>query len=84
MNERDGDSAKAVVRRQIDGFSLPDHVAALKPKLEHWADLLTSSEADAHKESQLLPDFLTALLGVPVFTGIRIQCDWSGRCGWTG
>ncbi len=48
-----------VLRPFIDGFKLPDHVAGLRGKLEHWADLLASGKADAHKETQLLPDFLT-------------------------
>jgi hypothetical protein len=46
-----------VLRQQVRSFALPDQTAAWQPKLQHWADLITSGRADALKESELLPDF---------------------------
>jgi hypothetical protein len=48
-----------VIRQHVRAFKMPDHVAALQPKLEHWADLIASGQADELKETALLPDFLT-------------------------
>ena len=48
-----------VLRQQVRSFNLPDQTAAWQPKLQHWADLITSGRADQFKESELLPDFLT-------------------------
>jgi hypothetical protein len=41
----------------------PEQSSAWQPKLLHWADLITSGRADALKESELLPDFLTDIFG---------------------
>ena len=49
-----------VLRQQVRSFNLPDQTAAWQPKLQHWAGLITSGQADEFKESELLPDFLTA------------------------
>ena len=48
-----------VLRQQVRSFSLPDQTAVWQPKLQHWAGLITSGQADEFKESELLPDFLT-------------------------
>ena len=48
-----------VLRAHLAAFSLPAHVDAFRPKLVHWADLLSSGKANAFKEQELLPDFLT-------------------------
>ena len=51
-----------VLRREVAGFELPEHVEALRPKLAHWAELMRSKRADSFKEQELLPDFLTDFL----------------------
>ncbi|NLX98785.1 MAG: N-6 DNA methylase [Rhodopirellula sp.] len=48
-----------VLRTRLTAFQLPAHVDAFRPRLTHWADLLGSERADAFKEQELLPDFLT-------------------------
>ncbi len=48
-----------VLRRDVTAFELPEHVAELRPKLAHWAELMRSKKADSFKEQELLPDFLT-------------------------
>ncbi len=48
-----------VLRQQVRSFSLPERVQALRPNLQHWADLIASGRADDFKESDLLPDFLS-------------------------
>jgi methylase of polypeptide subunit release factors len=48
-----------VIRQHLRHFTLPDSVAAFQPKLEQWAEKITSGAADALNEKQLLPDFLT-------------------------
>jgi hypothetical protein len=59
-----------VLRQQVRSFTLPDQTAAWQPKLQHWADLITSGRADAFKESELLPDFLTDIFcGLLGYTG---------------
>jgi hypothetical protein len=40
-------------------FQLPAHVPGCRPKLTHWADLISSGRADSFKEQEILPDFLT-------------------------
>jgi hypothetical protein len=55
-----------VLRQHVRAFSLPAHVAALQPKLDHWADLIASGQADELKETALLPDFLTEFFIVEV------------------
>jgi hypothetical protein len=48
-----------VLRTHLAVFSLPGHVDAFRPKLAHWADLLSSGKANTFKEQEILPDFLT-------------------------
>ena len=48
-----------VLRAHVAAFALPAHVEALRPRLEHWAELLASGRADTFKEQEILPDFLT-------------------------
>ena len=48
-----------VLRTHLAGFELPAHVDAFRPKLAHWADLLSSGKANTFKEQEILPDFLT-------------------------
>jgi hypothetical protein len=59
-----------VLRQQVRSFILPDQTSAWQTKLQHWADLITSGRADALKESELLPDFLTDIFcGLLGYTG---------------
>ena len=48
-----------VIRQHLRSFTLPTSVEESLPKLKHWADRITSGEADKLKETALLPDFLT-------------------------
>jgi len=48
-----------VLRTHLATFAFPSHVDAFRPKLDHWADLLASGKANAFKEQEILPDFLT-------------------------
>ena len=48
-----------VMHQHLVGFPLPESVAAFRPSLVHWADLLASGRADKLNEKELLPDFLT-------------------------
>jgi hypothetical protein len=49
---------------------LPEQTTTWQPKLQHWAELITSGRADAFKESELLPDFLTDIFcGLLGYTG---------------
>jgi hypothetical protein len=48
-----------VLRTHLAAFSLPAHVDAFRPKLAHWADLISSGKANKFKEQEILPDFLT-------------------------
>jgi hypothetical protein len=50
-----------VLRAHLAAFALPPHIGTCRPKLEHWADLISSGRADAFKEQEILPDFLTDL-----------------------
>jgi hypothetical protein len=50
-----------VLPQQVRSSNLPDQTAAWQPKLQHWADLITSGRAEAFKESELLPDLLTEI-----------------------
>jgi hypothetical protein len=47
-----------VIRLPILGFSLPDSVLLRRPKLEKWAEIIASGSVDAHKEVEILGDFL--------------------------
>jgi hypothetical protein len=59
-----------VMRQQVRAFSLPEHVAACQPKLQHWASLIASGRADEFKETELLPGFLTDIFcGLLGYTG---------------
>jgi hypothetical protein len=48
-----------VLRAHLAAFALPGHVDALRPKLAHWAELLSSGKANTLNEQEILPDFLT-------------------------
>ena len=48
-----------VPRQQVRSFNLAEQTGAWQPKLQHWADLISSRRADHFKETALLPDFLT-------------------------
>ena len=48
-----------VIRLHLRNFTLPVAIEACRPKLKHWADLISSGQADKLKETDLLPDFLT-------------------------
>ena len=52
-----------LVRQQVHHFTLPDSVQAAMPRLQHWADLISSGKADTFKETALLPEFLTDIFG---------------------
>ena len=48
-----------VIRQQLRHFDLPASVENSRSRLKHWADLISSGQADRLKETDLLPDFLT-------------------------
>ena len=48
-----------VLRTHLAACELPALVDAFRPKLAHWADLLSTGKANTFKEQELLPDFLT-------------------------
>lgn len=48
-----------VIRQQVRSFKLPEQTEGLRPKLQHWAELIASGRADDFKETDLFPDFLT-------------------------
>ena len=50
------------IRLPILGFSLPDHVAQRRSKLEKWADIIATGSVDAHKEQEILGDFLNDVI----------------------
>jgi hypothetical protein len=55
-----------VLWSHLASFRSPDRLAAnspLRSKVAHWADLVSSGRADAFKEREILPDFLTDLFG---------------------
>lgn len=52
-----------VIRQHLRSFTLPESVEAARPKLKHWADLITSGKADTFKETALLPEFITDIFG---------------------
>jgi hypothetical protein len=45
----------------VRSFTLPDALGQWQPKLQHWAQLISSGRADDFKETALLPDFLTVI-----------------------
>lgn len=55
-----------VLRQQDRAFTLPAHVPDFAPRLQHWAELISSGRADDFKESDLLPDFLTDFFTAPL------------------
>ena len=65
-----------VLRQQARSFSLAEQTVTWQPKLQHWAELITSSRADAFKETTLLPDFLTDIFcGLLGYTGPAGSAD---------
>ena len=65
-----------VLRQQVRSFALPDQTAAWQPKLQHWAELISSGRADDFKESALLPDFLSDIFcGLLGYTGPAQAAD---------
>jgi hypothetical protein len=51
-----------VIRLPILGFSLPEPVLQRRPKLEKWAEIIATGSIDAHKEQEILGDFLNDIL----------------------
>ncbi len=47
-----------VIRLPILGFTLPESVLERRPKLEKWAEIIATGSVDAHKEVEILGDFL--------------------------
>jgi hypothetical protein len=47
-----------VIRLPVLGFSLPESVVERRPKLERWAEIIATGSVDAHKEQEILGDFL--------------------------
>ena len=47
-----------VIRLPILGFSLPNEVVQHRPRVEKWAEIIASGSVDAHKEQEILGDFL--------------------------
>ena len=47
-----------VIRLPLLGFSLPEHIGRLRPKLEKWAEIIATGSVDAHKEQEILGDFI--------------------------
>jgi hypothetical protein len=65
-----------VMRQQVRSFNLPESVGDWQPKLQHWADLISSGRADEFKETALLPDFLTDIFcGLLGYTGPAEAAD---------
>ncbi|HEY3319892.1 MAG TPA: hypothetical protein VGP72_05385 [Planctomycetota bacterium] len=55
-----------VLRSHLSAFRMPGRLgngSALRNKVAHWAELVSSGRADAFKEREILPDFLTDLFG---------------------
>jgi hypothetical protein len=47
-----------VVRLPLLGFSLPEQVAQRREKLKKWAEIISTGSVDAHKEQEILGDFI--------------------------
>ena len=47
-----------VIRLPILGYTLPDPVLRSRPKLQKWAEIIASGSVNAHKEVEILGDFL--------------------------
>ncbi|MDI1315519.1 N-6 DNA methylase [Prosthecobacter sp.] len=52
-----------LIRQQVHIFTLPESIDAARPRLQHWADLISSGKADTFKETALLPEFLSDIFG---------------------
>ena len=46
------------IRLPILGFSLPEQVVQRRTKLEKWAEIIATGSVDAHKEQEILGDFI--------------------------
>lgn len=51
------------LRERLRAFTLPPAVDDARPKLQHWANLISSGKADQFKETELLPEFITDIFG---------------------
>lgn len=47
-----------VIRLPILGFNLPGKTSQFVPKLQKWAEIISSGSVDSHKEQEILGDFL--------------------------
>lgn len=47
-----------VIRLPILGFGLPGKTSQCVPKLQKWAEIISSGSVDSHKEQEILGDFL--------------------------
>lgn len=52
-----------LLRKAAHTFAMPSAAEAARPRLKHWADLISSGKADTFKETALLPEFLTDVFG---------------------
>ncbi len=52
-----------VLRPHLQAFKLPENLDAIRETFGRWAKLLASRKADKLKEKELLPVFLTEILG---------------------
>jgi hypothetical protein len=66
-----------VLRTHLSGFKMPDRVQALRPRLDHWADLIASHRIGNFNEQQILSDFLTDF--VVMLLGYSRPVDGSSR-----
>jgi hypothetical protein len=48
-----------VLRPHLATFSMSAQAKAARPRLLEWAEMLATGRADAFKEQEILPDFLT-------------------------
>jgi hypothetical protein len=59
-----------VLRSHLLAFQLPARVQGLRPKIVQWAEMFASGRADAFKERELLPQFITDFFfGLLGYTG---------------
>lgn len=65
-----------LLRKAAHAFTLPAAAEAAQPRLQHWADLISSGKADTFKETALLPEFLTDIFGQLLgYTGPAVSGD---------